>query len=69
MVARPRDAVKFKVAKRRKPVKDELTAQEILDLNHPLHPTFMKFLDGKEVTKRQARKFLQEYPQFRSAVA
>ena len=35
-------------------------AAKILEASHPLHTTFITWLGGKEPTKRQARKFLQQ---------
>lgn len=43
----------------------ELTARELLDEKHPVHKHFVAWLDGKEASKRQARKFLQAFPQYR----
>ena len=42
-----------------------MKATDVLKLDHPLHKAFVKWLDGREATKRQARKFLQLYPQYR----
>jgi len=39
-----------------------MTAAELLASDCPF---FIKWLNGKEATKRQARKFLQEYPQYK----
>lgn len=36
-----------------------MKAADLLDKNHPLRKLFVFFLDGKEPTKRQARKFMQ----------
>ena len=44
-----------------------MNASDILKASHPLNSTFVKWLDGKEATKRQARKFLQQFPQYREA--
>lgn len=41
------------------------SANDLLSADHPLHKTFTKWLHGKEATKRQASKFLQQYPQYR----
>ena len=41
-----------------------ILAVELLDDTHPLYKTFIAWLNGKEPTKRQARKFLQENPQW-----
>lgn len=43
----------------------ELVASDLLDEKHPVHKHFKAWLDGKEATKRQARKFLQAFPQYR----
>jgi hypothetical protein len=43
----------------------QLIAADILDKEHPIHAHFVKWLAGKEPTKRQARKFLQQFPQYR----
>lgn len=43
---------------------ETVTAASILDTDHPLHKKFVAFLGGKEPTKRQARKFLQKFPQY-----
>jgi hypothetical protein len=43
----------------------ELRAADLLDEKHPVHTHFVKWLDGKEMSKRQARKFLQAFPQYR----
>ncbi len=42
-----------------------MTAVEILKDDHPAHSHFVKWLEGKEATKRQARKFLQIFPNYR----
>jgi len=42
-----------------------MKAVELFVNTHPLHAAFVRFLAGKEMTKRQARKFLAQYPQFR----
>lgn len=41
------------------------TAANIMKSNHPAHKHFVKWCGDKEQTKRQARKFLQEFPQYR----
>lgn len=41
------------------------SANDLLKSDHPLHKTFMQWLKGKDATKRQASKFLQQYPQYR----
>ena len=49
-----------------------LTAADLLPVHgvghHPLHKTFMAWCKekGTEPSKRQARKFLQKYPQYRA---
>jgi len=48
-----------------KEVKVEMNAADILKSDHPVNKHFVKWLDGKEPTKRQARKFLQAFPQYR----
>jgi len=42
-----------------------LSASQLLQENHPLHASFLKFVGSKPATKRQASKFLAKYPQFR----
>lgn len=42
-----------------------VSASDVLKADHPLNPMFVKWLDGKVATKRQATKFLQAYPNFR----
>jgi hypothetical protein len=49
----------------KKEVKRELAAADILKADHPVNKHFTKWLQGKEATKRQARKFLQAFPQYR----
>ena len=39
-----------------------MTAAELLKPECPVHNFFVKWLNGKEPTKRQARKFLQQFP-------
>ena len=41
------------------------SANDLLQADHPLHKTFTKWLGDKDATKRQASKFLQQYPQYR----
>ena len=41
------------------------TAQELTQSDHPVYATFVKWCGEKKPTKRQARKFLQQYPQYR----
>jgi len=43
----------------------QLNAADLLDEKHPVHNHFVKWLNGKEASKRQARKFLQAFPQYR----
>ncbi len=43
-----------------------MAAKELLNEAHPLNKTFRKWLGDKPATKRQARKFLQAFPQFRT---
>lgn len=49
--------------KTEKPCK--LNAADILKSDHPVNKHFVKWLNGKEATKRQARKFLQAFPAYR----
>lgn len=42
-----------------------MTAVDLLNTDHPLNKSFLQFCGEKEATKRQARKFLQKYPQYR----
>ena len=42
-----------------------LTAADLLNESHPLHKAFVKFCGTVTPSKRQARKFLQKYPQYR----
>jgi hypothetical protein len=44
-----------------------LVAADLLKSAHPLNATFVAWLNGKEATKRQARKFLAENPQYLKA--
>lgn len=46
-------------------VKPAVTAQSLLQEGHPLYNSFVRFCRGNTPTKRQARKFLYKYPQFR----
>ena len=43
----------------------KLIAADLLNDEHPLHACFVRFCKDAEPTKRQARKFLQKYPQYR----
>lgn len=42
-----------------------LNAKDLLDTNHPVHKHFKSWLGDKEATRRQARRFLQEFPKYR----
>lgn len=42
-----------------------MRAVELFVSSHPLHAAFVRWLNGREMTKRQARKFLQQFPQYR----
>lgn len=46
-----------------------LAAADLLKSDHPLHQSFLDFIQGLPVaaTKRQARKFLAAHPQYRTA--
>lgn len=44
----------------------QLQASDLLNIGHPLHEAFVKFCGDNEPTKRQARKFLSKYPQYRA---
>lgn len=54
--------------------KANLVAADILKPDHPLHNAFLAFLGSKsentgeeiKMTKRQARKFLDSHPQYRT---
>lgn len=41
------------------------SANDVLQQDHPVHEHFVKWCGDKQPTKRQARKFLQQYPQYR----
>lgn len=41
------------------------TANELMQPDHPIYDHFIKWLGEKKPTKRQARRFLQQYPQYR----
>jgi len=43
----------------------ELNARDLLDEKHPVNKHFVAWLGEKQASKRQARKFLQEFPQYR----
>lgn len=45
--------------------KYDVVAADILNKEHPLHNTFLKWLGNAEPTKRKARKFLQKFPNYR----
>jgi hypothetical protein len=55
-------AVRAKRVVKGEVIENSLPASDILDINHPLHANFVKWLGDKEQTKRQARKYLQEFP-------
>jgi len=42
-----------------------LTAAQIMVVDHPLYNSLVTFCGSNPVTKRQATKFLQKYPQYR----
>lgn len=44
-----------------------MVAADLLSATHPLHKSFIAWLKGKEPTKRQARRFLAQFPRFRQA--
>ena len=44
----------------------ELNAADLLDPQHPVHKHFQQWLQGRQATKRQARKFLQQFPKYRN---
>lgn len=41
---------------------------DIMKADHPLYGSFIAFCDKNTPTKRQASKFLSQYPQLRGAV-
>jgi len=41
-----------------------MKASDLLDPTHPLHKVFINFVGANQPTKRQARKFLQKFPQY-----
>ncbi len=43
----------------------KLSSAQLLKSEHPLHSALVKFCGEKEVTKRQAAKFLAANPSFR----
>jgi hypothetical protein len=49
----------------------ELKASDLLKSDHPLHQAFTNWVRAKNgsATKRQARKFLQEFPKYRERSA
>lgn len=49
--------------------KSNVTANDIRKIGHPLFTPYIKWLGNRQDTKRQARKFLQKYPQYRVMVA
>jgi len=42
-----------------------LCASDIMKEDHELNKTFVSFCGDNKPSKRQARKFLQKYPQYR----
>ena len=48
-----------------KPKTRKLVASDLLNEDHPLYEAFFAFCGENPVSKRQARKFLQKYPQYR----
>ena len=46
----------------------KITAADLLSEKSPLNKSFLAFCGKNEPTKRQGRKFLQKYPQYREAV-
>ena len=58
-------------ARYRKPAqpKPVLTAAMVMLNNHPLYQAFVGWLRGAQPTKRQARAFLSEHPQYQLARA
>jgi hypothetical protein len=50
----------------------QIQAADVLKESHPLNNPFRKWLQGKgdaPATKRQARKFLSQFPQFKAIKA
>lgn len=45
----------------------QVTAAQILKAEHPLNAALVRFCGGKELSKRQAAKFLAKFPQYREA--
>ena len=45
-----------------------LCAADILKKSHELYKSLVEFCGDKDITKRQARKFLQKYPQYREVM-
>jgi hypothetical protein len=43
----------------------KIKADDLRNPSHPLRKAFLAFCNGKVPTKRQARKFLQKFPQYR----
>lgn len=43
-----------------------VTAADVLKTDHPLNAAFVRWLNGKDATKRQARKFLAAHPSFKA---
>ena len=48
-----------------KPKTRKLVASDVLNSEHPLHKSFIAFCGDTPPSKRQARKFLQKFPQYR----
>jgi len=43
-----------------------LCAADLLTESHPLNKAFVEFCGDNKPSKRQGRKFLQKYPQYRT---
>lgn len=43
----------------------KMKAVELLSPSHPVHRHFVQWAAGRELTKRLARRFLQEFPKYR----
>ena len=50
--------------RQQQPKETNMTAAQLLNPTCPANSFFVKWLGGKEPTKRQARKFLQQFPNF-----
>ena len=46
-----------------------MLAKDLLNSSHPLHNLFLRFLGDKPPTRRQARRFLAKFPQYKVAKA